>query len=509
MVSKYFAAGFIQGLGENLKERQDYIRDMTQRKTDFLMQEGLKRRGKVMDARLQFQKATDFLTSRGMDEDKVIALLEENPDEVLRLTATSLKREQDGMTLSGEILNKAVEISSDYKPQAGSVTEALDLIIPIFNKSEYSTPEAKEKGIFAKLFGSPTEAIDRNVYGQKLLGEYTGADIAASMGSPMMKRGRMSGSVKTSYGALAEPLSASEANALRSQTIATYDSMLDNEITDLTRTITRLGPKNELTSDELDEIAAGVGITEYTDQNDLFIKVTDRNKTLSEISKEKDKFKRFERMVEEFGAGEAVSMSGGRTEIFAPKNGFSTATFDTIREYGKDVKETPAVEVEEDIVQVNIPTPPADAKPVTKDGVTVYFNAEGVPVFAQTEAGVLEDAEQVKLVAEKAGISFEGEQEEEVVTEEETRNDLNESGYDFGQGVVSGLNGIAGDIVGNVNRAFYGSIGGTLGVVDFLAGAFGVSTPEFLQASRDWTQEQWDEAGRLVREGLIKTEKDE
>ena len=377
MVSKYFAAGFVQGLGENLKERQDYIRDMTQRKTDFLMQEGLKRRGKVMDARLQFQKATDFLTSRGMDEDKVIALLEENPDEVVRLASTSLKREQDGMTLSGEILNKAVEISSDYKPQAGSVTEALDLIIPIFNKSEYSTPEAKEKGIFAKLFGSPTEAIDRNVYGQKLLGEYTGADIAASMGDAMVKRGRMSGSVKASYASLAEPLSASEANALRSQTIATYDSMLDNEITDLTRTITRLGPKNELTPDELDEIAAGVGITEYTDQNDLFIKVTDRNKTLSEISKEKDKFKRFERMVEEFGAGEAVSMSGGRTEIFAPKNGFSTATFDTIREYGKDVKETPAVEVEATPSQPAEPKKPAGAPEVgaaaSEETTTVSF----------------------------------------------------------------------------------------------------------------------------------------
>lgn len=504
MVSKYFAAGFIQGMGENLKERQDYIRDMTQRKTDFLMQEGLKRRGQVMDARVEFQKATDFLTSRGMDKDKVVALLEENPDEVVRLAARGLTLEQkEGVSLSSEVLNKAVEVSSNYRSQAGSVSEALDLIMPIFTKSEYQTPEAQEKGIFSKLFGSPTEAIDRNVYTNKLLGEYTGADIAASMGSPLKKRGRMSGDVSISYAGLGEPLSTAERNALVAQTIASYDDRLDKEIKTLRTSVTALAPGNTVGEDQLAEFAQKTGITTYENQADLLTKVTERAKKLDAISEEKDKIKRFGSMVDLFGAGEAVSMSGGKTDIFAPKYGFQTSTFEAIKNYGKEV---PAA-VEEDTAEVIIPTPPADAKPVTKDGITVYFNAEGTPVFAQTETGVLEDAEQVKLVADKAGISFEG--EEEVVTEEETRNDLNEAGYDLGQGVVSGLNGIAGDLVGNFNRVIYGGIGGTLGIVDFLAGAFGVSTPEFLQVSRDWTQEQWDEAGKLVREGLIKTEKDE
>lgn len=346
MVSKYFAAGFIQGMGENLKERQDYIRDMTQRKTDFLMQEGLKRRGQVMDARVEFQKATDFLTSRGMDKDKVVALLEENPDEVVRLAARGLTLEQkEGVSLSSEVLNKAVEVSSEYKAQAGSVSEALDLIMPIFTKSEYQTPEAQEKGIFAKLFGSPTEAIDRNVYTNKLLGEYTGADIAASMGSPLKKRGRMSGDVSVSYAGLGEPLSTAERNALVAQTIASYDDRLDQEIKTLRTSVTALAPGNTVGEDQLAEFAQKTGITTYDNQADLLTKVTERAKKLDAISEEKDKIKRFGSMVDLFGAGEAVSMSGGATDIFAPKYGFQTSTFEAIKNYGKKV---PAAEAEED-----------------------------------------------------------------------------------------------------------------------------------------------------------------
>jgi len=132
-----------------------------------------------------------------------------------------------------------------------------------------------------------------------------------------------------------------------------------------------------------------------------------------------------------------------------------------------------------------------------KDGVTVYF-LDGKPVFAESESGAINDPEEVTKIATTLELSIEDEPTEEVI-----EKDLNDAGYDFGQGFVQGLNNIAGDLVGNTNRTIYGTLGGTLGLVDFMAGIFGVETPDFLKTSRDWTKQQWDDAGRLVREGLI------
>lgn len=354
-MSRYFAAGFIKGMGENLKERQEYIRDMTQRKTDFLMQEGLKRRGQVMDARVDFQKATDFLTSRGMDEDKVIALLEENPDEIVRLANRGLTLEQkEGVSLSAEILNKAVEISSDYQPQAGSVTEALDLIMPVFTKSDYKTPEAQEKGIFAKLFGSPTEAIDRNVYGQKIMGEYTGADIAASMGGPLRKRGRMSGDVSVSYAGLGKPLSKSEIKLIQAGVVDEYDRQYESFSTTVRKSVNEL-QADDVSEDTVDGIMDTLGITvgeDLTFEDKRKAVLTETLNVQKEVERigEESGNARVREMIKSpyFGAEKAVDFFKEAPSAFTTSF-LGADALQKVKDYGKEVEplEAPTVETVE------------------------------------------------------------------------------------------------------------------------------------------------------------------
>jgi len=354
-MGSYFAAGFIKGMGENLKERQEYIRDMTQRKTDFLMQEGLKRRGQVMDARVEFQKATDFLTSRGMDEDKLIALLEENPDEIVRLANRGLTLEQkEGVSLSAEILNKAVEISSDYQPQAGSVSEALDLIMPVFTKSDYKTPEAKEKGIFAKLFGSPTEAIDRNVYGQKIMGEYTGADIAASMGGPLRKRGRMSGDVSVSYAGLGSPLSKSEIKVIQASVVDEYDAQYDSFSSTVRRSVNEL-QADDVSEDTVDGIMDKLGITvgeDLTFEDKRKAVLTETLKVQKEVERigEESGNARVREMIKSpyFGVEKAIPYFKEAPSAFTTSF-LGADALQKIKDYGKEVEplEAPTVETDD------------------------------------------------------------------------------------------------------------------------------------------------------------------
>lgn len=470
LFSKYAASGFVKQLGENLKDRQEYIRDMTQRKTDYLMQEGLRRRGEVMDARLKFQKATDYLSSRGMDNDKIVALLEDNPDEVVRLANTALAGEQEyGQSVNAEILNGAVKVASDYKGSVTSVSQALDKVFPVFIDTKYKTPEAREKGILSRILETPDEAISRNVYGSPILGETTGADIAGSLGSPVQRRGEMTGKVAVSYKGLGRPTSASEANAIRAAVLDTYEEAYDDRVSSLKGVGAQLA-QGKVSEEDAVRVASIIGV-EYKDNKTL---LTDVQKYLKDLEDSVDGLSGNEKtdaLIGIFGPKYAVTMSGGDTSIFTPAFGFSESTITSIKEFGEPKKDEAATTPEA------LPTDGFESPTAT---------SVDVPTGSEVTVSTLPDQKE----------------KEQTVTEEEVASSVNEAGYEFGQGFLKGIRNTIADVVGWSGRVGYGGANLTLNVVDFLAGAFGVDTPEFIKMSEEWTDEQWAEANKLVAEGF-------
>lgn len=440
LFSKYAASGFVKQLGENLKDRQEYIRDMTQRKTDYLMQEGLRRRGEVMDARLKFQKATDYLSSRGMDNDKIVALLEDNPDEVVRLANTALAGEQEyGQSVNAEILNGAVKVASDYKGSVTSVSQALDKVFPVFIDTKYKTPEAREKGILSRILETPDEAISRNVYGSPILGETTGADIAGSLGSPVQRRGEMTGKVAVSYKGLGRPTSASEANALRAAVLDTYEEAYDDRVSSLKGVGAQLA-QGKVSEEDAVRVASIIGV-EYKDNKTL---LTDVQKYLKDLEDSVDGLSGNEKtdaLIGIFGPKYAVTMSGGDTSIFTPAFGFSESTITSIKEFG-------------------VPSEEGDSTDTT-------------PAPSKKEVAKVEPKDTTK------------------------GQTLSEPAYGIGLGSKPS----ATDIIEYLDKTEGQSLL-TNEEVDFLAKSFGVTPTEFMEMSKGWTSKQWGEANDMLRKGL-------
>lgn len=446
-----FAAGFFGGLAREIKERDEYVRDRVAKQQDYLRTVGLQRQSKIAEERDALKSASSFLRERGMDEDKIIKILESSPD---RLKMLAAQAEKDNY--SGSQLNSVIELNENYAPNL-SLEETIAKVTPAFASlpKDASKPEVERRGLAALLGLDPEVALQDQVYNYNFPGMGTGAQIEASLTAPL-SRG-YGEPIQLNLQGL-EPVSDRE-------TLAQRIELADNVIAPALRTAfsnmsvdQRVTPEGKRL-EALVENPQSVDAFKYAYDNGL---LGDEGKSL----------------IQEYYSS--------NKNIFRP---FGTSFVDTY------IKGEPAPE--DTGGETVTPEPPEGSVPMMKDGVTVYF-LDGKPVFAESESGAINDPAEVTKIATTLELSIEDEPTEEVI-----EKDLNDAGYDFGQGFVQGLNNIAGDVVGNTNRTIYGTLGGTLGLVDFMAGIFGVETPDFLKTSRDWTKQQWDDAGRLVREGLI------
>ena len=178
-----FAAGFFGGMAREIKERDEYIRDRVAKQQDYLRTVGLQRQSKIAEEREALKTASGFLRERGMDEDKIIKILESSPD---RLKMLAAQAEKDNY--SGSQLNSVIELNENYAPSL-SLEETIAKVTPAFASlpKGASKPEVERRGLAALLGLDPEVALQDQVYNYNFPGMGTGAQIEASLTSPTTK----------------------------------------------------------------------------------------------------------------------------------------------------------------------------------------------------------------------------------------------------------------------------------------------------------------------------------
>lgn len=178
-----FAAGFFGGMAREIKERDEYIRDRVAKQQDYLRTVGLQRQSKIAEEREALKTASGFLRERGMDEDKIIKILESSPD---RLKMLAAQAEKDNY--SGSQLNSVIELNENYAPSL-SLEETIAKVTPAFASlpKDASKPEVERRGLAALLGLDPEVALQDQVYNYNFPGMGTGAQIEASLTSPTTK----------------------------------------------------------------------------------------------------------------------------------------------------------------------------------------------------------------------------------------------------------------------------------------------------------------------------------
>ena len=178
-----FAAGFFGGLASDIRERDEYIRDRVAKQQDYLRTVGLQRQTKIAEEREALKTASSFLRERGMDEDKIIKIMESSPDRVKMLAAEAEKQ-----NYSGSKLNSVIELNENYAPEL-SLEETIARVTPAFANlpQDASKPEVERRGLAALLGLDPEVALQDQVYNYNFPGMGTGAQIEASLTAPLSR----------------------------------------------------------------------------------------------------------------------------------------------------------------------------------------------------------------------------------------------------------------------------------------------------------------------------------
>lgn len=228
------------GLAKDMKENREYARDKSERIQDYLYQRGLERRQKVQEKRNEMQAAVDFLEREGLEVDKIKALLVENPMELMNLAVVAKDFKNKAGNLTPTILNQAVTVGQGFDGVEATASELIASAMPDFVEGADLKKPKDERTILQKFFrGATNEEIMYDAYSQDILGgDATGADIAASINAPIIKRGTGS-SVSTSYSGMKE-LDGTEVIKGQRFIINEYDDLVDRRIEQLAEEAGRL-----------------------------------------------------------------------------------------------------------------------------------------------------------------------------------------------------------------------------------------------------------------------------
>lgn len=199
-----FASGFFGTLVNDIKDREEYIRTQTEKKRDYLMGEGLKRRTQVQAMREQLSASAAGLKALGIDEGIISSAILQDPNEVIRLNETlqSKRAEIDAGKLDPGAFLKGV---NEYKPSDVPLSEAVQKALPDFVAltANERDPAKKQKSLFEVMFNlNPLDQIEENVYGSELIDGYTGGDVMAALGAPVAMKGSGGSNVEFNYGSL-------------------------------------------------------------------------------------------------------------------------------------------------------------------------------------------------------------------------------------------------------------------------------------------------------------------
>lgn len=216
-------------LADEMKENREYVRDAKDRMQADLYQKGLERRQAVKKARLDMESAVDFLTNEGLEQEKIVALLSENPKEFLQFYKTAQQAKLEGR-LSSSILNNAVKVAQGYQSSDMTPSELIKQATPDFIQgTDLEVEEDKRTGL-AKLFRRPDlGVIMSEVYANDAMAGVKGADIIASMQADLVqgKKGPKGASIE--YRGLT-PMDPTDIYQFQGIVTKRYDDALEKEI---------------------------------------------------------------------------------------------------------------------------------------------------------------------------------------------------------------------------------------------------------------------------------------
>ena len=216
-------------LADEMKENREYVRDAKDRMQADLYQKGLERRQAVKAARLDMESAVDFLTDEGLEQEKIVALLSENPKEFLQFYKTAQQAKLEGR-LSSDILNNAVKVAQGYQSSDMTPSELIKKATPDFIQgTDLEVEEDKRSGL-AKLFRRPDlGVIMSEVYANDAMAGVKGGDIIASMQADLVqgKKGPKGASVE--YRGLT-PMDPTDIYQFQGIVTERYDDALEKEI---------------------------------------------------------------------------------------------------------------------------------------------------------------------------------------------------------------------------------------------------------------------------------------
>lgn len=215
-------------LAEEMRNNREFVRTSSDRLKADLFAQGQERRNAQKKARLDMESAVDFLSNEGLEREKLLYLLSENPKELMTLAEIANKRKLDG-SLSASALNNAVELAQNFEAPDITPSELIRKATPDFvQAADVEMPEDK-RNLFQRLFTRPgMDVIAGDVYASEIMPGVSGADIVASMQAAAIegKKGPRSGRVD--YGSL-QPVDDRLILDLQNDLIDEYDSLLTRE----------------------------------------------------------------------------------------------------------------------------------------------------------------------------------------------------------------------------------------------------------------------------------------
>lgn len=253
VMAAVLGGAFAGGLADRMKENREYTKTKSDEMQAFLYQTGLKRRDEVAKARQGLTEAADYLGSKGLEESNLLALLDQNPKEVIRLYGAALKAEARG-DLTSTLLNQAVIASEGYTAPDMTPSELIKTATPDFIQgSDLKKPEEREGSVLNKMFRSPDlKEIMYDAYSSDILG-VKGKDIQASMTADLLKSGTEGPSrANVDIGPLAtDKYDGTMKREMRSQIRTLYNDELDDRIDEtLTYLNTNLTDVQRVTAEE-------------------------------------------------------------------------------------------------------------------------------------------------------------------------------------------------------------------------------------------------------------------
>lgn len=181
-----FWAGFGEELSSRIRDREEFTREKAEEQRRYLREQGLKRKSERDKLVQGITASAAFLQNSGLEEERVKMLVERDPMALDVLAEAIRSAAEEGRTIAPSVLNQAVQMLPDYVAPDQPLSEVINQRFAAFQRSAASTqPDKKNDSFLAAMLGYDTDTID-SVYSEPMFGEYTGADVAAAIGSPLL-----------------------------------------------------------------------------------------------------------------------------------------------------------------------------------------------------------------------------------------------------------------------------------------------------------------------------------